>query len=188
MNKRIGERDLGDASSPSAQVLAALSDDLNTPQVITELRAMSTRIYNYERGAASGLMESCEFLGLLRPDWLGVYNTYYVGTGPKMIKPEYRRLLHKIQVAEANGNPTTTRGLIAQLAKAGVRVRVHESGSVDYEVLGDGIDVKALIDARLAARATKNWVESDRIRDELDAMGIVLKDNKDGTTTWEPKR
>ncbi len=29
---------------------------------------------------------------------------------------------------------------------------------------------------------------SDRIRDELAAMGIALKDNKDGTTTWEVKR
>jgi cysteinyl-tRNA synthetase len=30
--------------------------------------------------------------------------------------------------------------------------------------------------------------ESDRIRDELAAMGIALKDNKDGTTTWDVKR
>jgi cysteinyl-tRNA synthetase len=42
--------------------------------------------------------------------------------------------------------------------------------------------------ARNAARAAKNWKESDRIRDELAAMGIALKDNKDGTTTWEVKR
>ncbi|MBO3703699.1 MAG: cysteine--tRNA ligase [Candidatus Accumulibacter sp.] len=45
-----------------------------------------------------------------------------------------------------------------------------------------------LITARLAARAAKNWAESDRIRDELAAQGIILKDNKDGTTTWEVKR
>ena len=45
-----------------------------------------------------------------------------------------------------------------------------------------------MIVARLAARKAKNWAESDRIRDELLAMGIVLKDNKDGTTTWEVKR
>jgi cysteinyl-tRNA synthetase len=41
---------------------------------------------------------------------------------------------------------------------------------------------------RLAARAAKNWKESDRIRDELAAMGIAFKDNKDGKTTWEVKR
>ena len=44
------------------------------------------------------------------------------------------------------------------------------------------------IAARLEARKAKNWAESDRIRDELLAMGIALKDNKDGTTTWEVKR
>ena len=48
--------------------------------------------------------------------------------------------------------------------------------------------VDALIAARLAARKEKNWAESDRIRDELAAMGVALKDNKDGTTTWEVKR
>ena len=45
-----------------------------------------------------------------------------------------------------------------------------------------------LIAARLAARAAKDWKESDRIRDELDAMGVSIKDNKDGTTSWEVKR
>ena len=52
--------------------------------------------------------------------------------------------------------------------------------------------VDALIAARLAARAAKNFAESDRIRDELAAMGIALKDGKgaDGqpVTTWEVKR
>ncbi len=48
--------------------------------------------------------------------------------------------------------------------------------------------VDSLVAARLAARAAKNWAESDRIRDELLAMGVALKDNKDGTTTWEVKR
>jgi cysteinyl-tRNA synthetase len=48
--------------------------------------------------------------------------------------------------------------------------------------------VEALIAARLAARAAKNWAESDRLRDEIAAMGVALKDNKDGTTTWEIKR
>ncbi len=47
----------------------------------------------------------------------------------------------------------------------------------------DGADIDALIDARNAARENKNWAEADRIRDELDAMGIVLED-KDGKTVW----
>jgi cysteinyl-tRNA synthetase len=59
------------------------------------------------------------------------------------------------------------------------------------ETLEKDVDVsfvEALVVARINARAAKNWVESDRIRDELIAMGITLKDNKDGTTTWEVKR
>ena len=49
-------------------------------------------------------------------------------------------------------------------------------------------EIQELISKRNAARAAKNWAESDRIRDELAAQGIILKDNKDGTTTWEVKR
>ncbi len=52
----------------------------------------------------------------------------------------------------------------------------------------DETEVHRLISLRLKARAAKNWAESDRIRDELDAMGVALKDNKDGTTSWEVKR
>ena len=57
----------------------------------------------------------------------------------------------------------------------------------------DDLQVEARIAARLAARRTKNFAESDRIRDELAAMGIALKDGKDPatgepTTTWEVKR
>jgi cysteinyl-tRNA synthetase len=52
----------------------------------------------------------------------------------------------------------------------------------------DPATVEALIAARKEARAAKNWPESDRIRDELAALNVVVKDNKDGTTTWEVAR
>jgi cysteinyl-tRNA synthetase len=51
----------------------------------------------------------------------------------------------------------------------------------------DEVAVNALIAARNSARKEKNFKESDRIRDELAAMGVVLKDTKDGTT-WEIAR
>ncbi|MDQ2080186.1 cysteine--tRNA ligase [Xanthobacteraceae bacterium Astr-EGSB] len=51
----------------------------------------------------------------------------------------------------------------------------------------DAAQVEALIATRTAARKAKNFAESDRIRDELAAMGVVLKDSKDGTT-WEIAR
>ena len=104
-------------------------------------------------------------------------------------------LLHQIAAAEANiarpnpANPPIKRlrntanllGLL-QSTESGWRRLKQASTEVDAGA------VQSLITARLAARAAKNWAESDRIRDELLAMGVQLKDNKDGTTTWEVKR
>jgi cysteinyl-tRNA synthetase len=51
----------------------------------------------------------------------------------------------------------------------------------------DEAAVVNLVKARDEARKVKDFKESDRIRDELAAMGVVLKDSKDGTT-WEIAR
>jgi cysteinyl-tRNA synthetase len=48
-------------------------------------------------------------------------------------------------------------------------------------------EIQSRVDARTAARRAKDFAESDRIRDELAKMGVVLKDSKDGTT-WEIAR
>ena len=56
------------------------------------------------------------------------------------------------------------------------------------ETAVDEATVNGLITSRLDARKAKNWAESDRLRDELAKMGIAIKDNKDGTTSWEVKR
>jgi cysteinyl-tRNA synthetase len=48
-------------------------------------------------------------------------------------------------------------------------------------------EIESRIAARNAARKAKDFKESDRIRDELAQMGVVLKDSKDGTT-WEVAR
>ena len=45
----------------------------------------------------------------------------------------------------------------------------------------------SLIEARDARERQGTFKESDRIRDELAKMGVVLKDSKDGTT-WEIAR
>ena len=57
----------------------------------------------------------------------------------------------------------------------------------------DAVVVERLIAARLAARKAKDFKESDRLRDELAALGVQLKDAKDPATgdivtTWEVKR
>ena len=62
--------------------------------------------------------------------------------------------------------------------------------------VGEGIEsgeVNKRIEARNAARKAKNFQEADRIRDELEAMGVTLKDAKDPktgelVTTWEVAR
>jgi cysteinyl-tRNA synthetase len=51
----------------------------------------------------------------------------------------------------------------------------------------DEARVETLIAARNAAREARNFKESDRIRDELAAMGVLVKDSKGGTT-WEIAR
>ena len=57
--------------------------------------------------------------------------------------------------------------------------------SIDLDAayfIPDDLVTKALIAARLQARAEKNWAESDRIRDQITALGVVLEDGKGGTT------
>jgi len=58
---------------------------------------------------------------------------------------------------------------------------------VQGEVTRSRDEIDHLVSARSAARARKDFKESDRIRDQLAAMGIVIKDSKDGTT-WEIAR
>jgi cysteinyl-tRNA synthetase len=50
----------------------------------------------------------------------------------------------------------------------------------------DADKVEALIQARVSARQNKDFAEADRIRDELDAMGVELLDSREGTT-WKAK-
>jgi cysteinyl-tRNA synthetase len=71
--------------------------------------------------------------------------------------------------------------LAASLRALGFNNRPQSTRTVDTR------KVESLIAARNTARKTKDFKESDRIRDELAAMGIVIKDSKDGTT-WEVAR
>lgn len=86
----------------------------------------------------------------------------------------------------------------SQLASAGLMLgldwmavqSVQEESEIRQAAGKMGDDAEAInqaIEARKAARAAKNFPESDRIRDELLAQGIVLKDGPTGTT-WEIKR
>ncbi|MBL8893553.1 MAG: cysteine--tRNA ligase [Rhizobiales bacterium] len=121
-----------DATAPHPDVINALLDDLNTPEVFASLHRQ---------------------------------------VGDLSERSAQQTPLHERRLSEFSRS----------LDLLGLAPRKAEL-AVDEGVIG------AQIDARLAARKAKNWAESDRIRDELLAMGIVLKDNKDGTTSWEVKR
>jgi len=72
-------------------------------------------------------------------------------------------------------------GGLGFLGFSNVQLRIAAKGEVDTVAIADAIA------ARNAARKAKNFIESDRIRDELLAKGILLKDGPDGTS-WEVKR
>ncbi|WP_072384989.1 cysteine--tRNA ligase [Hyphomicrobium sp. CS1BSMeth3] len=127
-------------------------------------------------------------------------------------KPEYRfqdALLNDLNTPEAvhwiineatYANPDSGDGFPNQELKASANLLglLNSTASewAAWHSRAGNIDVKHaedLIAARLAARKAKNWAEGDRIRDELAAMGIQLKDGKDPATgepvtTWEVKR
>ena len=48
----------------------------------------------------------------------------------------------------------------------------------------DTAAIETLVAQRLAARAAKNWAESDRIRDELKRQGVLVEDAPGGKTHW----
>ncbi|CAN5451248.1 cysteine--tRNA ligase [soil metagenome] len=98
---------------------------------------------------------------------------------------ELHRLRKRIQSGGERDAKTASAELRGGLALLGIEseTSVREDAENAYDEV-----IQRRIDARIAARAAKNWAESDRIRDELAAMGVVLMDNKDGTTAWEVKR
>lgn len=93
------------------------------------------------------------------------------------------QVLTQLAGEAAEGNAAAA-SLKAALAFLGFDVGAAE---VDEAAVG-----KAIAD-RLALIAAKNWAEADRVRDELLAQGVQLKDGKDPVTgarvtTWEVKR
>jgi cysteinyl-tRNA synthetase len=55
----------------------------------------------------------------------------------------------------------------------------------DNTLLLDGL-MQMVLDVRAQAKANKDWATSDKIRDRLSALGVTVKDGKDGAT-WELK-
>ena len=57
---------------------------------------------------------------------------------------------------------------------------------MDFEEERLGDEAATLIEKRNEMRRTKRWKEADEIRDQLLAMGVVIKDGPTGTT-WKKK-
>jgi cysteinyl-tRNA synthetase len=168
-------------------MVEALSDDLNTPGAITYLRQLHSERTNDERYAE--LIENCEALGLFTSQNVGAYTLGVSGTAkPDALNRNYD-LVENIKVAVANNNTNFVTSASAQLNAQGIEIQIDSDGYVSLQMKVDaGPDqIEQLIAAREAARRAKNFNEADRIRDELAAMGVVLKDSKDGTT-WEIAR
>ena len=94
-----------------------------------------------------------------------------------------------------------TGGPKAALVTPEGRITAHEFEPTPLELLGNGgaeqdpdawfeggaddgfkAQVEALLEARAAARAAKDWGEADRIRDELTALNVVVMDGPTGAT------
>jgi cysteinyl-tRNA synthetase len=103
--------------------------------------------------------------------------------------PKALAAFHELRSEAAKGSAGAAACLKASAQLIGV-LQGSAAGWAAWRPASIAIDearIEGLIAERNAARKAKDFKESDRIRDELAAMGIVLKDSKDGTT-WEVRR
>jgi cysteinyl-tRNA synthetase len=97
--------------------------------------------------------------------------------------------LHRLAGAVRSGGPAAAQELHTSLEFLGVVSPVSFASRATGELPAAAV---RLIDERKAARARRDFKESDRLREALAAMGVVVKDGRDASgnpvTTWEIAR
>jgi cysteinyl-tRNA synthetase len=185
-------------AKPTESLLDALNDDLNTPQVLATLRKQFSEKSSTE-GLTAEFFQNCEFLGLLDGEKIGALEHDHVSGSnvqPRLLF-DAMPYVTSFRVGVANNSIEIVRQAEADLATLGVEARDRRDGFVELVPLDqssklDESAIDALIAQRASARARKDFKESDRIRDQLADMKIVLQDGKDADgkpiTTWEIAR
>ncbi|WOJ89147.1 cysteine--tRNA ligase [Methylocapsa polymorpha] len=192
-----------DWSLADEELLAALDDDLNTPLALARLRQLA-ELGKRNYSDAGVFAVNAALLGLQNLDRPPVFSDGFVSSIPDEKLDQYisvRDDLIRFKNFSSNNLRTSASECLSLIRAQGfdAEVDIGNGGSaVDRGRLTISVRdsfeepteqrIERLIAARIDARKNKNWAESDRLREKLDAMGIALKDNKDGTTSWEPKR
>jgi len=182
-------------------VVQHLSDDLNTPGAVSALRHLYGLAKNDSR-FVKPLIESCEFLGIVNLKTIGTLLPNAIADRTVLL--EYTSEIARLKAGFANCQNSIPDEILEPFNSGGITVEFNVSGQPILTRSDDAIadEVDALIAARAAARsaaevekdakniaaAKVHWAEADRIRDELDAMGIELTDTGDQLTEWRVKR
>ena len=177
--------------NPSSALLEALYDDLNTPEALAVLRANYKAARDGGDKEKSQFLMDCQFLGLLRHNKLWVHMQGVSGRNTRGLPIAYEEA-RKLRISVANNLPELRQETEESLATMGLGAQIDADGNVTMVPLTEATKniearIEQLIANRNVARKAKNFAESDRIRDELAKMGVVLKNSKDGTT-WEIAR
>jgi cysteinyl-tRNA synthetase len=183
---RVGLDARQEQSRPSEELVAALSDDINTPSALAVMRQNFSRASNDNDESAKRILQTdAKFLGLLdRESILQLACPIQWKVQPT---DNVFGLVKRFRASLLNGGT-------GPMESSGVQVRFNGEAFEVTSVLGTEGDfsIDRLVSERLAARKARNFAESDRIRDKLAAMHVVLKDGKDAdgnlVTTWEIAR